>query len=576
MTIQVNLPDGSVVNFPDGTPQEEMESALAAHTGPAPSPQMQSNLSQLSAMTQDPKAGMAAAAPGAANQRAVNEYDAMPGWKRAATTLVDLPGLIANGATFGNLDELAAGARSKFLGTDYEKELATLNRQTEDARARQGWAGTGAEILGSIGTGGAAAKGVGTVAKGLAKGVVSPNVINALTTVAPNASKARKAVDYALRTGLAVGEGAAQGAATAHGEGQDMGQGALYGGLFGAAAKPVADLVTGGVSKVAGMFNPKEVAPTLQKINSVKKGLYDIAEKAGVIIKPEGMKKILDDAEATFTQYDSELQTGAAAVLRKIRERQGQNLTLKGLDEIRKMAGNAYQGAMAPNAKTNNTAVSELVKHIDDLIEGADPNFIAGVDTEVGAKALKAAREVAHRGFKLDTAQKLLKRATGQSESNITDTTVRSAKKQLAKINDPFLNWGRGYTAVEKAAAAKAAAYTGPQRVMHNLSALNPFAGGKLNAMAGVAALGPNAFFLGLPGLGLQAAAGVGGYAAGKYGEHLAKKSVNEFLDTVARGGVPAPQIENAIQKMAKSKQDAVRRALMSGMNQQYNQPAER
>jgi hypothetical protein len=253
-------------------------------------------------------------------------------------------------------------------------------------------------------------------------------------------------------------------------------------------------------------------------------------------------------------------------------------MTLKGLDGIRKLAGNVgYQTGLAPGVKANNAIVTKIVDHIDNLIKNPDRSLIEGLDTDGGVRALQEGRKLAQRGFKLDAAQKLIKRGEQQAANNVTDTATKSVKTQVRNFIDPFKSWGRGFTEAEKAAAEKAAAYTQPQRALHGLSVLNPLGGGKLSSglnlglgVGSYAAAGP----LGLAAQ--QVGSGAIGWGAGKGSEYLAKKSVKEFLDTIARGGVPAPVVENAVQKMAKSKQDAIRRALMLGMNNQYNQPAER
>jgi hypothetical protein len=413
------------------------------------------------------------------------EFDAMPGWKRAAVTAIDLPSLIAQGGSMGLLDKAAAAVRSPFTDKTYEEELANNRRQTEAARARQGWAGTAAELTGAVGGGLGLAK----------KGITA-------MSLAPKAGAA-------VRTALMGGEGAAYGAANAFGADEDIAQGAGMGALFGAGGSAVGDLVSGGVSKIAGAFNKPSAAPTLEKLNTVKEGLYDIAEKAGVIIKPEGMKHL------------------------------EQNM-------IKDVSDFGFDAQAHPGAKI-------LVDRI-----------------------MRETADVAHRGFKVETAQNLVKRGNLQADRNITDTQVKSVKSQLAKINDPFMQWGRGYTKAEKEAAAKAAKYTAGERALHGATVLNPLAGGKLSA-GGHIGVGAALLATGnLPGLALQGLGGLVGYGLGKGGEALAKRSVRDFVDLVARGGVPAPQIENAVQKMAKSKQDAVRRALMLGMNNQYNQPAER
>jgi len=141
---------------------------------------------------------------------------------------------------------------------------------------------------------------------------------------------------------------------------------------------------------------------------------------------------------------------------------------------------------------------------------------------------------------------------------------VKSVKSQLGKINDPFSSWGRGYTAAEKAAAGKAATYTPGQRAMHGLSVMNPFGGGKLSASGHLATAGYLAGTGNLPGLALQGAGMLAGAGFQKAGEALANKSVQEFVELVARGGVPAPVVQNALQRLAASKREAVSRALMA------------
>jgi len=68
------------------------------------------------------------------------------------------------------------------------------------------------------------------------------------------------------------------------------------------------------------------------------------------------------------------------------------------------------------------------------------------------------------------------------------------------------------------------------------------------------------------------------GFGAKTLGDRLTKNAVKKLKDIAAAGGdasllIPA---DNAFQRLTKAKQDAIRRALMLGPNNQDNQPAER
>lgn len=341
----------------------------------------------------------------------------------------------------------------------------------------------------------------------------------------------------------------------------------------GTAAEPyarTAGMVLGGGITAGGPKAVKVPPLSKAKINTNKDAAYALSEKAGVMVKPEGMKHLAERVKDDLAEfgYDEGLHPGAKAVLKRIEENQGQNVTLKGVDTIRKLAGNAY----IMGNKSNNAAVSKIVGHIDKLLDNADPAHIAGIDTKTGVGALKIARAYAHRAAKMDTAENLIKKGNLNADRNITDTRVKSVKTELAKINDPFRGWGRGFTDAEKKAAGKAAKYTGTQRLLHGAGVLNPIGGGKLSMgghLAAAAAGGFNPVQL----AGQAAGAGVG-FVLQKAAEHLAAKSVNEFVDLVARGGVPEEVVKQSLLKLTPAKREAVIRTLMA-TSSQTRQPLE-
>ena len=547
----VTLPDGRRANFPDDMPREQIKQIIASKfpdamaQGAPQSPELQAGLGELSAITQNP---------------ARAQYDALPGWQKPIVAASDTLQLLGNGATMGFGDKAVAAVRSPFTGKSYDDELAQARGQTQGARNRAGGAGTAAEITGAV------AAPLGLANKGL-------TLSGRLGTGAMTGAKG-----LAARSALMGAEGAGYGALTAAGNDQDIGTGAGIGLVGGAAGNIAGEAISAGVGKIASKFNPKPAPPmSLQKMNANKDAAYKLSEKAGVIIKPQGMQHLADKVQADLAEfgYRAKLHPGAAEALAAINEDLGKNVTLKGLDTIRKVAGNAYiQGN-----KANNTAVEKIIKHIDDLIKSNDPTFMAGIDTPAGTKAMKLARAYAHRAFKLEKANNLVLKGNQMADRNITDTRVKSIKSQLAKINDPFSSWGRGFTAAEKEAAAKASKYTPAQRALHGASVLNPFGGGKLSAGGHLALGGGLAATGNLPGLALQGAGMLAGAGLQKAGESLANRSVQEFVDLVARGGVPTPVVQNALQRLSYAKREAISRALMAaGVHQgnaRGNQPSQ-
>lgn len=439
----------------------------------------------------------------------------------------------------------SAGIGSLISGDPYSKVRAEMDAIKAAGNEAHPYARMGGNVAGAAATLGPLG---GTEAGGYALGVRGANMGGRVLRSALSGS------------GISAADTAARG-----GDQADIIQSGLIGGGIGGAVPVLGSAISKGASKLFGTFNkaPKNVTQeALVKLEANKDAAYALSEKAGVMIKPQGMKHLADKVEAELTDfgYDPDLHPGAKVVLRKIEEKQGQNVTLKGLDTIRKTAGNAY----VMGNKSNNAAVSKIVSHIDDLIKSNDPNLMAGLDTKVGTKALNIARQFAHRAFKLEKTMNLVKKGNQNADRNITDTRVKSVKEQLAKINDPFSGWGRGFNDAEKKAAEKAAKYTGAERALHGASVLNPIGGGKLSAGAHLLTAGANIASGNLPGLVLQGAGALAGVGFQKAAHNLAAKSVNEFVDIVARGGVPAPVVKNAMQLLSEAKRSEVQRLLMS------------
>src|SRR5690606_9961857 len=140
--------------------------------------------------------------------------------------------------------------------------------------------------------------------------------------------------------GRGAAEGAIWGSLYGAGEGrglEERGLSALYGGaLGGTIGGATGALARGGVGRA------KNTAPSLDELRAAGNAAYQQADQAGVIFTPNAVNRL----NAQVTQkladmgYDPALQPGAAAVVRRLGELQGQNVTLSGVDTLRKVASN--------------------------------------------------------------------------------------------------------------------------------------------------------------------------------------------------------------------------------------------
>jgi hypothetical protein len=518
---------------------DEIAQSLGAPQQEPQSPEMQLGMAEMSAMTQNP---------------ARAQYDALPAWQKPLVAASDVGLLTAQGAASMvglNPEKGAAWLRSSLGTGSYNDELAEQRRMTSAARKRAGGAGTAAEITGSV------AGPVGLARRGL-------------TLAGRGGTAAMKGVPgLVTRSAMMGAEGAGYGAANAFANDQNIAEGGLYGLLGGAAGNVVGEGISAGIGKVAGMFNKAPPKIGADDLNASKEAAYAASEKAGVIIKPAGIQRLKDKVEADLADfgYDEDLHAGAKTALKRINALLGQNVTLKGLDTVRKVASNGYN----PLNKSNNKAISKIIGHIDELIDSNNPQFMAGINTRDGIKSLLEARKFAHRARKLETVEKLAAKGARIGGRQKNQDVAGATRRQLHTVLDNEAK-GRGFTGAEKKALEKAAGFTVGQRALDTVGGLMPQ--GKLGAMIqGATALGT-----GGSSIPFQMAGMAAGYGAHKASEALASKSVREFVDLVARGGVPAPVVQNALQRLSASKRDAISRALMAlSVNQssRAQQPAQ-
>ncbi len=458
---------------------------------------------------------------------AQGQYEQMPAWQKPLQAADDIARLMAGGASMGFADKLAAGGDPQALEDERAKTAAAADRA--------GWAGTTAEVTGAVATPLAAAR------KGM-------------TLVGEGARAIPGVKGLLARTGLMGLEGAGYGTVNAAGHDQDLLRGAVTGGILGSAGNAAGEGIASLFKGVGQMLAKPPPRQTVADLKSAGNAAYKASEDAGVIIKPQGMQSLRDNIVKDFTEHGflPANEPGAAAVLSELEKQVGGNVTLKGLDSVRKMAGNAH----IPGNNSNNKLIGQMVSRIDELIASKDPALMAGVDTAAGSKAIAEARDQWHRARKLETVEKLVKRGELVAGSTGSGGNVENATRQQVRKILTDESKGRGFTAEEKALAEKAVLGSNGQNMLRLAGKLAPTGNG-LNLMLHLLGASQSG--------GATIPLAIGGIGAKKLAEALTGRNVEKFADLVARGGKEPVIPEHALERLSRTQKDALAGALMGG-----------
>lgn len=497
--IEAEGPDGAVHEFPDGTDQAVIRSALAKHYGWNSAPQQE--------------------APQAAPQKEQG------GFLQKADDLVRMA---ANGFTSGYADKFAAYMN----GDPAEKEYA----KSEEAAKRAGWAGTAAEIAGNVaGPGKLIGGGVSMAAK----------AVPLLTKFAPALT------------------GAGLGALDAAGHDRDIAEGAAFGAGAGVLGDAAAKGISSAVSGVAGMFNKKPNIPSLDDLEALKTAAYKRADAAGGVVNKDAIQRLADALRANGADfgYVADQQPSSAGVYKLLKDYEGNNVTMKGLETLRKAAGRTWESRHDSDAALG----GKLKATLDDFTNNlGEHDLVPGFgDAKAANEAFTEARGLAQRAFKTADLEQAL--ATG--ERRTMKTGVGGNGDNVIRQNvDKLLNSNTKWTPDEKAALEETVNGTPTRNLLRAFGRFSPVGNsltGLLEAGAGIGtamAGGPHAS---LPVL----AVGTAGFGSKMLADALTKRAANKAGDIMRAGGskAAAQAAPNAVQRLAKSKQNALAKALMSG-----------
>jgi hypothetical protein len=330
--------------------------------------------------------------------------------------------------------------------------------------------------------------------------------------------------------------------------GRSAAEGAIYGGLYGAgegsgledrATNAGKGLLTGGaVGGILGSMGrigagkvDRSVLPTADDLKTAAQAAYQRADDAGVVYSKDAVKRLADDLQQQFYDfgYHPELQGGAKVALSEINRLADQNVTLKGLDTARKIAGNAFQ----PGNKANNALTAKVAEAIDNLVANPQAGDVLTGNAPEAAAAISEARGLFKQSAKLDTVNNLLERAglraaKSGSGGNIENTTRQELSKIL--MSDRMR---RGFSEEELKAVKDAVIGTKGQNALRMMGKLSPEGNGLSMLLHLLSAPLSGGATLPLAGAGMLAKRGADAMAA-----HRAK--IAEAI--IANGGKSLPE----------------------------------
>ncbi len=520
MPIQIQAPDGSIAEFPDGTPDATITSVMAkTYGGPKTQPSGGQNLQSMVAQ------GIGAVSP---TQRRANA-DAQ---RRASST----PGLVRslnNGFLFnaaGNLDALGAAAE-----TGIHNAFAHATGQPDSGygmgEAFNAVRGAEANATNAF----AQAHPVRNVAANIAGAVANP--VNKLAaSYVGRAGSLGGAVARSAATGGGIG--AAYGAGgTQPGQSvtQNAQQGAAIGAATGAAAPVVAraaGAVVGGASRALGRGQPNS-QPVVDALRQAKTAAYQAVDDMGVAYSPDAAKSLASGItdELSAANISPARHPKAFSMLQDVQSRlnSGQPITLTDLDQLRQVVSRDVAGLRGPDNAAERFMGRKIISNIDEFVDSAGPEQMINGDAQDAASAIAKARDLNARYRKVSTVQDAVDSAKLRAASTGSGGNANNAIRQnLRRFIDPTSGKRiQNLTPDEQNALQTAVTGTQTQNLLRQVGKLSPEGNGLM--MAGQLGAG-------LVSHGASVPVAIAGLVAKHIADASTQQNVSKLITLMAQG----------------------------------------
>jgi hypothetical protein len=250
-------------------------------------------------------------------------------------------------------------------------------------------------------------------------------------------------------------------------------QSAAIGGAIGSGAAPVAEkLITAPVNAVGRALAKKPAIPTTGDLKASSQAAYDVADQAGLVVKPQGVQSLWDSTRQALANegYHPVNQPKMAAFVGELENLQAGNVTLKGLETTRKMLRAARTDADAETRRLGKIAADQF----DDFLTNLNPSDVVMGDAKTGVQALKEARSLWSSYRKADMVDEALtiaqQRAASTGSGGNVDNSIRQEFRKILQNKKK----SAGFTDAEKAALARIVTGTKGQNTLRLLGKLSP------------------------------------------------------------------------------------------------------
>lgn len=411
--IEIELFDGTVLEFPEGTQQDVIDRIARQETMARQGQQEMQSVAPpqaegrglLSSIYENVIGSGAVDTPGERFGQTLQEMGraGAAGLSRGAASLVDLPSTVLSGASgaavsgmerLGMSPELAESMRSQFQalpltsGSPVREGVAAMTGGASEYQSPT----TAGQYAGTIGEfiPGAMA-GPGGALRNLALGVTSG-------ITSESAGQAAEALG-AGETGQAIARTA----------------GAFFG--------PVA--LSTGNRTVNALLKRSSEAPSLDVLKQTKNAAYTAVDDAGVVFGPRETTTLADRVKNVLANSDfvEDVDAQTRAALTVIDRNAGKSLTLGQLDKIRQNLWKRY------NAAPNEVAILDLIDEID-----------TAIDAMPSATPLMEAARIANSRFKkAELIEDAFQKAADQTASTGSGGNILNKYRQAVTsiINNP-------------------------------------------------------------------------------------------------------------------------------------------
>lgn len=438
--IEVEGPDGAILEFSPDTPRETMKAAMQKRYG-----QPEKSVPERSGVDNAADIG-------------------------ATVTGGILEGIPVVGPLIrGGIERAAAATDAAFSDRTYDQNMAFLEKDRARMKAERPGLDTASQVGGAV-----AATIPLAMAAPLAMGVRGAST-GAKMAAGASSGAAISGTDAAVRSG---------------GDTYETAKGAALGLGLGAAAPALARGV-GAVASAIGQRGANQTAnaaianaPTSEAIKAASSQLYDQARAAGLVIRPAAFDQFARKLSGDLTKAgaNASIHPKAAGFVSEVIGRLGKSQSLDDLDALRQLAGDV---AGAPDAAERRLG-SIIKEGIDDWMERLSPLAVESGDKSA-VKIISEARQLWGQARRGEVIEKIMRDAQ-QSASGV-EAGIRNGFRALSK-NDKAL---RGFSEIEKRAIRAVAQGTPTERVLRLLgkSAPTGIVSTALSAALGGAAGGP-------------------------------------------------------------------------------------